>query len=289
MNQGNEGHTSALYVWNGICMFWGTSFHTDPHSHNTLQLVFDIDKKLKLKDAANDWAPYSAALIGAGHVHQLDSCGSIQLFIYLDADSHYARKLTDKYLKDQGIADLADTGIADLSTGFFKKLLVQSDCKVLFEGCQTLLEHLVDMEKPSVIDERILKAVDFIASAQNRQFKVAEVADHVCLSESRLRHLFKAQVGQPIQSFIKWMKVVDSLNLVLNGRQLAQSAIDAGFWDSSHMNKSYRELLGIAPGQVRAFEKDLKIVACSGDGLQKIRTEIYQGLNTRSTRKIIEI
>ena len=289
MKKGNAGDTSALYVWNGICMFWGTSFHTDPHSHNTLQLVFDIDKKLKLKDQNQDWTSYSAAIIGAGHIHQLDSCGSIQLFIYLDAESQHAQALTKKYLQRGGIADLANSGIRDLSTGFFKKLLVQSDCQVLLQGCQTILEHLIDLEKPAAIDERIVKAVDFISSATSRQFKVAEVAEHVCLSESRLRHLFKAQVGQPIQNFIMWMKVVDSLNMVLKGKELVQSAIDAGFWDGSHMNRSYRKLLGIPPGQVKTFEKDLKIVACGGDGLQKIRTELYDGLGKTAPHKTIEI
>ena len=63
MKKGNEGDTSALYVWNGISMFWGTSFHTDPHLHNTLQLVFDIEKRFKLRDDGMEWTEFSAAII----------------------------------------------------------------------------------------------------------------------------------------------------------------------------------------------------------------------------------
>ncbi|MCE7992981.1 MAG: helix-turn-helix transcriptional regulator [Roseivirga sp.] len=289
MKKGNEGDTSALYVWNGICMFWGTSFHTDPHLHNTLQLVFDIDKQFRLKDADTDWTAFSAAIIKDGHLHQLDSCGSIQLFIYLDKDSDYAKRLCEKYLSSRGIADLQQSDIRKLSTDFFKKLLVQSDCKVLMEGCQTIFNRLIGSREMSSVDERIAKAVAFISGAQHRQFKVADVAEHVCLSESRLRHLFKEQVGQPIQNFIMWMKVVDSLNMILQGKQLAQSAIDAGFWDGSHMNRSYKELIGLPPGQVKAFEKQLRIVSCRESGFYTLKTELHESLSSNKAKRTIEI
>ncbi len=289
MKKGNEGDTSALYVWNGISMFWGTSFNTDPHLHNTLQLVFDIDKQFKLKDAQSEWTAFSAAIIKDRHMHQLDSCGSIQLFIYLDKDTDYAQRLTDKYLDRQGIAGLDQSGIRQLSNGFFKKLLVQSDCRVLMEGCKTIFEQLIGSTGGTVIDDRIRKAVTFITQSHERQFRVSDVAEHVCLSESRLRHLFKEQIGQPIQNFIMWMKVVDSLNMILQGRQLAQSAIDAGFWDGSHMNRSYKELIGLPPGQVRAYEQQLRIVSCRETGIYTLKTELYDSLQGNKPKRTIEI
>ena len=289
MKKGNEGDTSALYVWNGISMFWGTSFHTDPHLHNTLQLVFDIEKRFKLRDDGMEWTEFSAAIIKDHHIHQLDSCGSIQLLIYLDANTTYAKALTGKYLHEKPIADLSKTGIAHLRTNFFKQLLVTSDCDSLFKGCKTIFERLLDEAPLKPVDDRIQKALLFIAQAPSRQFKVSEVADHVCLSESRLRHLFKEQVGQPIQNFILWMKVVDSLNLVLQGKQFGQSAQEAGFWDGSHMNRSYKELLGITPGQVRAYEKDLKIISCNQSSLYTLRTELHATLNSKQPNNIIEI
>jgi AraC-like DNA-binding protein len=289
MRKGNEGDTSALYIWNGISMFWGTSFHTDPHTHNTLQLVFDIDKQFKLKDANEDWRSFSAAIIRNDHLHQLDSCGSIQLFIYLDRDSDYSKRLTEKYLLDKGMADLSRTDLNKLSTGFFKKLLVQSDCKSLMKGCKAILDRLIDHSPAGPMDQRVADAVAFISAASGQPMKVAEVASHVCLSESRLRHLFKEQVGQPIQNFMMWMKVVDSLNMVLQGKQLAQSATDAGFWDASHMNRSYKELIGIAPGQVTAFQKELRIVPCRKTNFYTLKTELYESLQSKKASSVIEI
>lgn len=289
MKEGNKGTASTLYVWNGISMFWGTSFHTDPHSHNTLQLVFDLEKTFRLKDADTDWKAYDAAIIGAGHMHQLSSNGSIQLFIYLDSESDYAHRLTQKYLHDCSISALPGKLLRKLSNDFFKRLLLNSDCDNLMKACSTILDQLIEPLQTIHIDDRVLKALDFINTNTDRSFRVSEVASHVCLSESRLRYLFKSQIGQPIQNFIQWMRVVDSLNMVLKGKQVTQSAIDAGFWDGAHMSRSYQQLLGISPSKIEGFSEHLKIVACAGHNLHTLRTDIRDGWQDAEPRRIIEI
>ncbi|NER14726.1 helix-turn-helix domain-containing protein [Leptobacterium flavescens] len=289
MEKGDKGQTSALYVWNGLSVFWGTSFHTNPHSHNTLQLVFDIDKEFLLKDSSTEWTAYSAAIIQASHMHQLDSNNSIQLFLYLDKDSEYAKKLTEKYLNEKSISNLKNSDIRRLSNDFFKGLLVKQDCDELFKGCHTILEHLIRIEPLTKRDKRIEDAISFIVNSPEKQFKIKDVASHVCLSESRLRHLFKEQVGQPIQSFILWMKVVDSLNLVLKGRSLTQTAYDTGFWDHSHMNRSYKDLLGTTPGAIQKYEQELRIISCNKSNFYSLKTEISKDWNADKPFKTIEI
>ncbi|MTI87415.1 MAG: helix-turn-helix domain-containing protein [Balneolaceae bacterium] len=289
MGNGNRGKTSALYVWNGMMVFWGASFDTDPHSHkNTLQLVFDIDKEFKLRDHSTEWARYSAAIIKASHIHQLDSNGSIQLFIYLDKESTYAQKLTNKYLLDRPFRELPNSDIREFSNEFFKRLVATENCGKLFRKCMMILRHLINREQTINIDKRIQKAISFITEAPVKQFKVEDVANHVSLSESHLRHLFKEQVGQPIQNFILWMRVVDSLNLVLEGKQLTQTAHEVGFWDSSHMNRSYKKLLGVSPGSIKKHEDDYRIITCDRDNFYTFKTEILQNWNSETPLKIVD-
>ncbi len=288
-NKGNQGETSALYLWNGLSAFWGTSFHTSPHSHDTLQLVFDIDKQFFLKDKSTEWVSYSAAIIKDTHVHQLDSNNSIQLFIYLDKDSEYAKKLSAKYLVDTNISDLKSSNIGKLSKQFFKELIVNNDCNHLYKGFLTIIEHLIKFDTPVTVDSRISKAITFIVNTQGKQLKVKDIADHVFLSESRLRHLFKEQVGQPIQSFMLWTKVINSLNLVLKGEKISRAAYDVGFWDASHMNRSYREVLGTTPSTIKQYEKDLKIIVCGDTNFHTFRTEILKDWNSKKPFKTIEI
>lgn len=287
MKKGDKGHASALYVWNGFSVFLGTSFNTSPHQHDTLQLTFAVDRGFLVRDESTDWREYSAVIIKDDHPHQLDSNGGIQLFLYLDKDSTYGRQLIRKYLSGSRINGLEASDIRTLSNDFFKKLLVAQDCERLFEGCVTILRHLITIAGPSKRDERVDRAIAYIAAPQHKVIRIKQVADHVCLSESRLRHLFKEQVGQPIQNFILWMKVLDSLNLVLKGERVDQAAQDAGFWDASHMNRSYKELLGITPGAIKHYEDEIRIVPCRSKNLYTFKTEILNSWSADIPRLII--
>lgn len=284
---GDIGATSALYVWNGMSAFWGTSFNTSPHRHETLQLVFDIDKAFKLKDKDSEWEVFSSAIIRASHLHQLDSNNGIQLFIYLDKDSDYSQKLEKKYLSDGDISDFRNSDVGKISTTFFKQLLVSNNCEELFKGLHTIIEHLIDFEAPLKKDRRITDAISFISKIE-KPVKVKDVANHVCLSESRLRYLFKNQVGQSIQSFMVWMKVINSLDLVLKGKQLDKTAYGAGFWDTSHMSKSYKEILGVGPGTIQKYEKEIKIIMCGHHNFYTFKTEILENWDSESPAKTIE-
>lgn len=289
MKKGDLGNASALYVWNGFSVFWGMSFNTSPHYHDTLQLVFDIDRTFKLKDKDSEWQEYAAAIIKDRHIHQLDSNNSIQLFLYLDKDSTYAKQLTKKYLGEQGINDLSKSDIRKLSNNFFKKLLVDTHCESLLKGYMMILRHLIDPDVPVLKDERVEKAITFIARSRDRQIGIKEVAAHVHLSESRIRHLFKQQVGQPIQNFMLWMKIVDSLNLIVKGSKVEETAYATGFWDASHMNRSYKTLLGVTPGAIQQLDGKVKIITCSNKNLYNIKTTILKDWNDGEPSAVIEI
>lgn len=289
MKKGDIGHSSALYVWNGFSVFWGMSFNTSPHHHDTLQLVFDIDRTFKLRDKTSGWREYSAAIIRDGHTHQLDSNNSIQLFLYLDKESTYARQLTDKYLSDQNMSDLSKSDIRKLSNDFFRKLLVETHCNSLFQGYVMILQHLIDLDFAVLKDERVEQAINFITRARTKQITVKDVAQHVCLSESRIRHLFKYHVGQPIQNFILWMKIVDSLNLIVRGCKVEETAYATGFWDASHMNRSYKTLLGVTPGGIQQLDGSIRIITCSDKNFYTMKTTILKDWKDVNPSAVIKI
>ncbi len=286
----NQGHTSALFVWNGMSLFWGTSFNTDPHFHNTLQLVFDIENQFLLRDVKNPWRKFKSALIGENHVHQLDSNGGIQLFIYLDKDTRYAQSLKDKYLTDQLIAGLNDFKIENLQTDYFKKLLISRDCQVIFSACGQILESLVEIKVSNQVDPRVLMAINYIEAASVKQFKVKDIAQEVCLSESRLRHLFKDQVGQPIQSFVLWRRLVKSLSPVLKGVKMTEAALSSGFYDHAHMTRTYQNILGAAPSQLPQWiAQGINIIPCSNNHLYGLQTTILTGWSKDNPKESITI
>jgi AraC-like DNA-binding protein len=69
----------------------------------------------------------------------------------------------------------------------------------------------------------------------------------VFLSESRLLHLFKEQIGLPIRNYILWIRLKKVVELIANGESLTYAAHEAGFSDSAHLSKIFLKSIGINP------------------------------------------
>jgi hypothetical protein len=90
--------TSGLYLWNGVSAIFFSSSVTPMHSHNTLQIVFDIQSGFKFRLKNGLWKSYKNLIIKENVIHQLDTKGSVQLIIYLDTQTTIAQAIKSKYL-----------------------------------------------------------------------------------------------------------------------------------------------------------------------------------------------
>ena len=63
------------------------------------------------------------------------------------------------------------------------------------------------------LDERIVKIRKYIQENIHKKFETSELCQLVFLSESRLLHLFKENVGIPIRNYILWMRVITSYSI----------------------------------------------------------------------------
>lgn len=124
-------------------------------------------------------------------------------------------------------------------------------------GCDTdeaddvstyLFDNLAPPLGPAaVFDERVVHTINYLNSAAGRRVTIGEAAAEVALSSSRLEHLFTEQVGIPIRSYLLWGRVRYALQLMVGGDSLTEVALEAGFFDSSHLSRTFRRMVGIAP------------------------------------------
>jgi len=61
------------------------------------------------------------------------------------------------------------------------------------------------------------------------------------LSESRLQHLFRDQVGVPIRRYLLWHRYLTALSLLADGASVTRAAHAAGFADSARRINSLAE------------------------------------------------
>jgi AraC-like DNA-binding protein len=80
---------------------------------------------------------------------------------------------------------------------------------------------------------------------------VAEAASAARLSESRATHLLSDALGAPPRIWRTWFRLRSAIGAVtLGGASLTEAAHHAGFFDSAHLTRTCRTLLGVAPKSV---------------------------------------
>lgn len=99
---------------------------------------------------------------------------------------------------------------------------------------------------------RILNCLDYLNSASVDYPEMMKVLQgRVHLSESRLSHLFKEEVGISIKRYLVWSRLKRTAYTFINeDRTLYEAALEAGFYDQAHMSNAFKQLLGLRPSAV---------------------------------------
>ncbi|WP_218018433.1 helix-turn-helix domain-containing protein [Nocardia amikacinitolerans] len=79
--------------------------------------------------------------------------------------------------------------------------------------------------------------------------RLADLARAVHLSESRLAHVFSAELGLPFRPYLRWLRVQRAVELLAAGHTLTEVAHGAGFADSAHLTRVCRAMFGAPPSQ----------------------------------------
>ncbi|MFF0528030.1 helix-turn-helix transcriptional regulator [Nocardia amikacinitolerans] len=79
--------------------------------------------------------------------------------------------------------------------------------------------------------------------------RLADFARAVHLSESRLAHVFSAELGLPFRPYLRWLRVQRAVELLAAGHTLTEVAHGAGFADSAHLTRVCRAMFGAPPSQ----------------------------------------
>jgi AraC-like DNA-binding protein len=246
-------YAATLYVWNCMSAFFFSSHLTPFHSHNTMQVVFDIRKKFKCRLHNGDWGLYKSIIIKENAIHQLDANGGVQLLIYLDAGTEMAKAINLKYLQQSDICSPGLDILDIVMPGQLEQCLIGPDIELLEKIVYQLLSALADRQKFVPADERVAAVLKLLATDNLERMTIGLLAGKVFLSESRLRSLFRQVTGVPLHRYIIWNRIMLAMTRILNGATIADAAIYCGFTDASHLHKLMLRMFGVRPSQ---FIKD---------------------------------
>lgn len=266
--------SNKLFLWNDTSLFLGNSFESEIHSHNAVQCCFALNGRLSIRwPDSPQWRACTTAVIGANVSHGIANPEGPICLLYLEKSSNHFQSVLDYHCLKEGCDIKSKPLIMDLAipAQLIKNALkiqssdvaisiVKDEANLLKEQCLRLVNGFI--EKQSSIDSRISELLRYVNRYPDQLFNGAKLASRINLSESRMQHLFKQQMGIPIRRYLLWMRLRQVVQLATTGESLTQAAHSAGFSDSAHFSRTFKSMFGIVASSLFSSKIGLQAIFC---------------------------
>ncbi len=121
--------------------------------------------------------------------------------------------------------------------------LSSDESEVLFERVIERASALLPEVPP--LDPRVRQVKRLLRDGQRRS--VEELADAACMSKDWLSHLFRREVGISLRKYDQSLKLQTAAGHLGRSLNLTEIAAIAGFADSAHLSKVWKEHFGLPP------------------------------------------
>ncbi len=107
--------------------------------------------------------------------------------------------------------------------------------------------------KTAMLDDRIRDVLTYLCENSARRIVLEELAKVSSLSESRLSHLFREQMGETPMQYLEKRRIEQAQNLLqMTGKTVSQVAYEVGFNNPFYFSRVFKRRMGMNPSQVRS-------------------------------------
>jgi AraC-like DNA-binding protein len=254
-------------IWRGGSLWIGVGRGgVDPHAHHAIQLTLGLRGTVRLRPAGSaEWTEHVAALVPPHLPHAFESDDSVLALLFCEPESVLGRALLARFGADRIAAlppDLAAACCDRLRTAYAAEV----DDPELNGVAQSLLADLAGpVSAAQGAEPRVRRAIAEIERRIATPISLGQVASALCLSPSRLRHLFAAETGLSFRGYVLWMRLQAALEHAVGGATWTEAAHEAGFADSAHLTRTFRRTFGFSPAGLRHDQRAFGRAALSAD------------------------
>lgn len=171
-------------------------------------------------------------LIRPGVEHRIDCMGSGLNVMYLD-----------------GLAWPGGAALAQRLTGGIGDLALEA----MFQNAdaQGELRRQLAVDAPPCTP-RLATVIDDLTSDPMSRMTQFELADRLQMERTGALRLFKAVTGQTFRRFKQWSGLQHAARQVASGVLVRTAAMDAGFADTAHLTRTFRQSFGLTPSEALA-------------------------------------
>lgn len=94
-------------------------------------------------------------------------------------------------------------------------------------------------------------AVGFIRDNAATDFSLEDLARAVCLSVSRISHLFREETGASVTEYKNEVRTERAAALLRNGASVGEAARAVGFDSDIYFGRIFKRIMGVTPGEYR--------------------------------------
>ncbi|MCY1033341.1 helix-turn-helix domain-containing protein [Corallococcus sp. BB11-1] len=219
------------------------------HAHTSSALLVGIDGRFGFREAraGAPWRPVEHLVVAPGCLHELD-CGETLMGVLL---------LTPGLADHRQLCEHAELPS-------FENVLVLGSPRRRREALGAILAGELPVEELEAwvarqvgpppgrygSDARVEEAAALISRQPRVPWRLDTLAARTGVSPSRLQHLFQAELGVTPRQLRTWQRLRDVSRRFAAGESLTLAAHEAGFVDSAHLSKAFRQSFGIAPSRV---------------------------------------
>lgn len=184
--------------------------------------------------------------------HTIINKGNKMLLFLFDDSTNIAAQMEKKYLKGKAYYLLQRERINEIKeiwdNAVFEKCVdenIKDDYMTVYRKILNVCN--LDVNYIYIKDERIKKILVVLNNMEGiNKETLKDLASEVCLSQSRMSHLFKAETGIALSSFLLLMKISKAYKYIFSGESVTEACLKAGFDSSSHFATVNKRCLGMS-------------------------------------------
>ena len=221
------------------------SFGAAPHSHPVLEVYASCGGAGHMR-VEDDTVCADVILVECGATHAIADVGVRGIAIFVDPLLPLGFSLRQAYL---GKAPFAGPERPDLANMIGHLLMgdapeAEPSVSDVHKAAERILSELDLPRSERPFSDPVLETIDLLQQP-GTEFDMDVLADAVCLSKSRLAHLFSQQTRITLKDYLQYKRMESACRMVAQGTSITQAAMDTGFSSPSHIASSSMRLTGM--------------------------------------------
>ncbi|NRB52570.1 MAG: AraC family transcriptional regulator [Saprospiraceae bacterium] len=218
----------------GIYRFELDQLEADWHAHPAMEVIVAFDASLQIEIGDTLYKDVAFAIIDANIRHKVSAQNKV--LVWMVEGTVQSLQAFYQYW------DLT------LEHGVYvqQTLIDEKRSNEWLASCQSAKQFA------KAIDPRVQLCLDYFQKKEIRytdMMKALQVQTH--LSESRLSHLFKKEMGLSLKKYLVWSRLRETIQYVLSEEvNLYEAGLRSGFFDQAHLSKAFKQMLGLSPSTV---------------------------------------